>query len=123
MWWYSPGYTTVPLMKGGLLSQYTADFRVRTRRTSESTSWSQRSDKSTDLVIELFPIARFRYRVDRGVGGCRPPVPRPSLENKWKMTVTSEGREMDLLELLKIKREWLPRETWEAVRLCGRAWD
>lgn len=52
MWWYSPGNTTVPLMKGRLLSPLTADFRVHLQRTSLSKSWAQESDKSTILVIE-----------------------------------------------------------------------
>jgi hypothetical protein len=30
---------------------------------------------------------------------------------------------MDLLELLKVNRDWLPRESWKAVSLCGRTWD
>lgn len=30
---------------------------------------------------------------------------------------------MDFLELLEVNRDWLPPETWNAVRLCGRAWD
>jgi hypothetical protein len=30
---------------------------------------------------------------------------------------------MDLLDFLQINRDWLPEETWDAARLCGRAWD
>jgi len=30
---------------------------------------------------------------------------------------------MDLLELLEVNRDWLPHESWVAVRRCGRAWD
>lgn len=30
---------------------------------------------------------------------------------------------MDLLETLEVDPDWLPRENWKAVKLCGRAWD
>lgn len=69
---HNPGNTTVPLMKGGLLSPYTADFRVRLQRTTVSKPWPQESDKSTILVIDLVSDGESLIPRIRGVGGGPP---------------------------------------------------
>lgn len=30
---------------------------------------------------------------------------------------------MHLLEVLEVNRDWLPRHTWEAIRLCDGCWE
>jgi hypothetical protein len=91
VWWYSPGNTTVPLMKGGLLSPYTADFRVHIQRTSEPKSWPQESDKSTILVIELVFDVESAIPPSRCRGGLTPPDPPSAPFTHRAMTMTSEG--------------------------------